>query len=1636
MSTNNYTSQLFGLNAAWRWHRHVWLTLLSGILFGTQVGHSQINTFPHTESFENGGALPSGWTTENVDGFGVWQMVSANGDFSILPRTGTYMAEFRTANMGDMAVLITPTLDLSSLNDPTLSFYYANVNWFGDIDDLQVYYSDDDGENWTPLGDLIYEEHTSWTEAIYSLPSPSSTYKIAFESMSFWARGFNIDDVTIDEAPTCPSPVLQSLNVLPESAILEWQQTGEANEWEIEYGATPFVPTGVPNVMGIFSHPYELEGLSPSTQYSAYLRANCGDDGTSTWVGPITFTTPCAAITTFPFHESFEDDSNTIDCWTVFENDAYWYLEEGSFAGNIFSAHGGESNAALGYDFFGGGAELVSPIMDLTGLANGAQLTFWYANPVYNHWLFGPSIDLLEVYYSADGGETWDLLPNAEFGDLVDEWTEVIIQLPNPSDNYMIDFLGSTGGGLVLDDIIIEETPACPKPLALSAATANTSATLGWNGPENATEWDVEFGLEGFSPTGIPTYAGILIESLTLIELESLTDYEFYVRADCDVDGESGWSGPFEFSTKAVAPVPYESDFEYLPNYWTIDTNLEGAWYQGTPYNWPSSDLLVYTNVWELSTTSALMSVDMGLVTSGVSVSFDYAFSDYGLDYTVACTGTGSLTVLISTDFGNTYTTLEVIPVPDAGWHNASYDLSAFEGEYVRIRFEAIRLSGDFNIGVDNFYVGLPATCFKPTDLSTAAVTTSSALISWEAPEDGTPMDYQYVLSTINTVPAGAGTSTAGATSAVVGSLVDAQTYYLYVRTDCGGGEYSTWNGPIVHIAGYCIPQYSDNPEEGTGDGDVISNVVIAGTTLSNNSGTASGTPTYVIYPPVGNATATLNAGTSYNISVTNGSYALGGQNVAVWIDFNNNGTFETPSERVGYSTSAYSSGFQTINFPISLPCDPTPGDYRMRVRMVYGIVGASLDPCSFAYYGETEDYIITVAPPPPCPAPSAGIASSITYNSASLSWTAGCTETSWDLHLTTAGSGAPAGIPSHVNVTSPVVLAVLPLTNYEFWVRANCEGDGYSSWSGPFTFNTPPQPPVNDNCATAVGLTVGQPYNGTTLNATQSLTAGTCGGTADDDVWFSFVAPAFPVDIFATGLDGVIELRSGVCNGAFIQCADNISSSDVMPNVSLTEGQTYYIRYYSWNIGSLYTGPFTIVILPAAPAPPANDEPSATVPNIFNSLNTYPNCVEIQGTTAGATPSEDVDFNDVWYRFTAQTNGVSIRLESDIIDGMIEIYDSNLQSLAGTFEDQVISGYPEILNYGDLVPGNQYFLRVGSYVEEDVVDGAFTICLQHLKRPSCSSTATTLCNYYVSSNHTAYSNTFNFIDSNDDLHSYTTTNYQIQLSHPSLGLRYNETYSVNLTSNYRLEDGLGDEEVIQVSGLGTCSVTIADHNPIVVKANQRCTTGAQLARTAVLSNQVESGSAICGATGYRVEFTPVVNCNGDSPNAGGRFERTISAPNTAINLNYAFNHLPEASNPNLGYWSVRWRPRFAGYEGTYGQAYVIAVKKTTGAPAMELDNTQEPIAGVSDMSDISANVYPNPNNGELVNLNITGLTGTEVYVRIMDSMGREVYTNRYTAEGSLNTIVNFTQPLAQGLYMVEFRDGDRVITQRMMVSK
>ena len=77
--------------------------------------------------------------------------------------------------------------------------------------------------------------------------------------------------------------------------------------------------------------------------------------------------------------------------------------------------------------------------------------------------------------------------------------------------------------------------------------------------------------------------------------------------------------------------------------------------------------------------------------------------------------------------------------------------------------------------------------------------------------------------------------------------------------------------------------------------------------------------------------------------------------------------------------------------------------------------------------------------------------------------------------------------------------------------------------------------------------------------------------------------------------------------------------------------------------------------------------------------------------------------------------------------------------------------------------------------------------------------------------------------------------------------------------------------------------------------------------------------------------------------------------------------------------------------------------------------------------------LYPNPNKGQLFNINIADVKAEEVYVSILDATGRLVYNNRYTTQGSLNTVVAFTEPLTSGLYMVQFM-VDGVVTSKQMI--
>ncbi len=98
-------------------------------------------------------------------------------------------------------------------------------------------------------------------------------------------------------------------------------------------------------------------------------------------------------------------------------------------------------------------------------------------------------------------------------------------------------------------------TAPCTDPSALTASNITSSyADLGWTENMFATQWDIELGTAGFSPTGTPTANNVDANPYTYLGLSASTSYDFYVRADCG-GTTSNWVGPFNFSTTASLPA-------------------------------------------------------------------------------------------------------------------------------------------------------------------------------------------------------------------------------------------------------------------------------------------------------------------------------------------------------------------------------------------------------------------------------------------------------------------------------------------------------------------------------------------------------------------------------------------------------------------------------------------------------------------------------------------------------------------------------------------------------------------------------------------------------------------------------------------------------------------------------------------------------------------------------------------------------------------------------------------------------------------------------------------------------------------------------------------------------------------------
>lgn len=435
----------------------------------------------------------------------------------------------------------------------------------------------------------------------------------------------------------------------------------------------------------------------------------------------------------------------------------------------------------------------------------------------------------------------------------------------------------------------------------------------------------------------------------------------------------------------------------------------------------------------------------------------------------------------------------------------------------------------------------------------------------------------------------------------------------------------------------------------------------------------------------------------------------------------------------------------------------------------------------------------------------------------------------------------------------------------------------------------------------------------------------------------------------------------------------------------------------------------------------PANDNKATAQLLIFNGQN---NCNAISGTLFGAQPSTSGTYStcitgeDVWYYFSPTTTAARIACNTTANNVVME-----LQTQGGALveiENAVTAVGNEFLNVDNLTVGATYFIVVRNYDSGSAVGAPFNICVTAINQTGCNygPGPYSFCGNFKANYTAANQYVFNLTPQPSGTTIIGTSNTTLIPLASIPGIQNGVTYTVRIDAVYNLLNGAGATETIVVEGLAgsMCTLIMGAQPAPPLRTSDACPNIRNRKSTIGLNEWV------CGAGGFEWEFTET------APSPGLPMTYTESSPTRFLNLqNVTF--LTAGST-----YSVRVRPL---YNNGSPSVFTTAGCLQLAAPALgALDETDPQFALRNEIENVDAMVYPNPNNGDMVNIHYEGLTDGPVFVRIFDSMGRIVYTNEFVMEGVLNAQITFEKSLTSGIYQIEFSEADRRTIERLVIQK
>ncbi|WP_170826795.1 GEVED domain-containing protein [Flavobacterium caeni] len=617
-----------------------------------------------------------------------------------------------------------------------------------------------------------------------------------------------------------------------------------------------------------------------------------------------------------------------------------------------------------------------------------------------------PNSGLVEIKYNANtaqtpaigltgqiglrGENTTDF--NNKFRSATGAWPATaggVLARGTAANSTVITTFNANGSTISVPTLFTFIPPTCFAPKAVRAtpvSISDTGATITWTAPLVAPASGYDYLVSPTAPTAMnydtygPAYpkditpaTGSVGAGITTTAVGSLmpsTLYYIYVRSNCGTPG--GWSAAGSFTTLCppITVLPHTENFNLATvgsvppcmkresgagsAVWAVTNPTVPSWgfmdrhMRITVLGGNDNDATFFTEGYQLTGgTSYRLSYKYGasadFVTTEQSMSISYGLAP------VAGAMTNLLVDYPSFKAGPYTNVINFTPPADGVYFIGFYDYT--------VAGNAATLVDDIDLR--------PSTCFAPVLNAVSGITSGSGFVSWTAAVPNPASGYEYFYSTTNTPPTSASTpmggTAAGVTSFTLGGLSPSTTYYVWVRSSCGGGDYSNWSSLVSFTTDVgpapptCVPSGAGYFQDPNG----ITNVTFSN--VNNTTGIeVNNYGDYTYFTGYGGQGTTMPFSVTYR---TGFSY-----DTKIWIDWNDDGDFDdvAPFNELVYTGNSSASVPAVLTGTFNIPNSATLlGAHRMRIGgMDFG--PAALTPCRNGSWQAYEDYTLYVTSPPP----------------------------------------------------------------------------------------------------------------------------------------------------------------------------------------------------------------------------------------------------------------------------------------------------------------------------------------------------------------------------------------------------------------------------------------------------------------------------------------------------------------------------------------------------------------------------------------------------------------------------------------------------------------------------------------------